>query len=144
MKLSKLVYGEFVQGRGAVGLLVLRLVIGLAFMLHGWGKIQAPFSWMGPEADAPGILQALAAISEFVGGLAWMLGALMPLFSLGILCTMAVATHMHAVVLGDPFVGREGSYEPALVYLCVALLFILIGPGRWSVDAWLFNKNKGA
>ncbi|NQU41568.1 MAG: DoxX family protein [Lentisphaerae bacterium] len=143
MNLSKLAYGDFVRGRGAVGLLVLRLVVGLAFMLHGWGKIQHPFSWMGPEAGMPALLQALAAISEFGGGLAWMLGALTPLFSLGIFCTMVVATHMHAVVRGDPFVGREGSFEPALVYLCVALLFILIGPGRWSVDAWLFKNGEG-
>ena len=141
MNLSKLAYGDFVQGRGAVGLLVLRLVAGLAFMFHGWGKIQNPLSWMGPEADMPALLQALAALSEFGGGLAWILGALTPLCSLGIFCTMAVAIHMHAVVLGDPFVGRQGSFESPLVYLCLALLFILIGPGRWSVDAILFKKR---
>ncbi len=55
----------------SVGLLLLRLVVGLAFMFHGYGKIQHPFGWMGPNAAIPPFFQALAAISEFGGGLAW-------------------------------------------------------------------------
>jgi hypothetical protein len=35
---------------GSVGLLLLRLVVGVAFVLHGWPKIQNPFGWMGPES----------------------------------------------------------------------------------------------
>ncbi|MDH3815238.1 MAG: DoxX family protein, partial [Acidobacteriota bacterium] len=46
---------------GDISLLLIRVVAGLAFMLHGWGKIQNPFGWMGPDAFAPGIFQALAA-----------------------------------------------------------------------------------
>jgi putative oxidoreductase len=144
MSLIRVFYGDFPGGRGAVGLLILRVAAGLAFVLHGWSKIQHPFSWMGPDASTPGILQALAAVSEFGGGIAWILGALMPLSSLGILCTMVVATHMHAIVRGDPFVGKGASYEPALIYLCVALLFLLIGPGRFSVDALLFRQRERA
>jgi putative oxidoreductase len=125
------------------GLLLLRLVIGLAFMFHGWGKIQDPFAWMGPEAGVPGVFQALAAVSEFGGGLAWMLGLLTPLASLGLACTMGVAVRMHALVMGDPFVanGPGSSYEPALVYLCVALLLLLAGPGRYSLDRALFGEK---
>ena len=125
----------------SAALLLLRLVSGLAFILHGWGKIQNPFGWMGEDAAVPGIFQALAAISEVGGGLAWMLGAVMPLASFGLFCTMVVATLMHAVVMKDPFVGREGSYEPALVYLCISVLFIAIGPGKFSVDAKLFGER---
>jgi len=121
-------------------LLVLRLVAGAAFIKHGLPKIQNPFGWMGSESGMPGVLQALAAISEFGGGIAWMLGALTPLASLGILSTMAVAAAKH-IGRGDPFVGRGGSYELALVYLCIALLLIVAGPGRYSIDAWL-RKRK--
>ena len=141
MNWKKVVYGEFAGGRTAFGLLVLRVVAGVAFMFHGWGKIQQPFTWMGPDAAMPGLLQFLAAVSEFVGGLAWVLGALTPLFSFGLLCTMAVATHMHAVVRGDPFVAQGGSYEPALLYFCIALLFLLAGPGKVSVDYLLFGRR---
>jgi putative oxidoreductase len=129
--------------RVSLGLLVLRLVAGLAFMFHGWGKIQHPFSWMGPDADIPGFFQGLAALAEFGGGLAWLAGLLMPLASLGILCTMAVAVHFHAIVRGDPFVaqGPGGAYEPALLYLCIAVMFLLTGPGRFSLDRAFFGER---
>ncbi|MCM2316265.1 MAG: DoxX family protein [Thermoanaerobaculia bacterium] len=126
-----------------LALLVIRLVGGTAFMLHGWGKIQNPFTWMGPDAFAPGIFQALAAFSEFGGGLAWILGLLTPLASLGVASTMAVATWFHAIERGDPFVskGAGGSYELAAIYLCIALVFIALGPGRFSLDRPLFGRR---
>src|SRR5690242_9622712 len=86
-------YPAFVRGPGAVGLLLLRLAMGAAFILHGWPKIQNPTGWMGPTADMPGALQALAAVAEFGGGAALVLGLLTPLAALGILCTMATAIY---------------------------------------------------
>ncbi|MBI3409381.1 MAG: DoxX family protein [Planctomycetes bacterium] len=131
------------SARLSAGLLILRLVAGLAFIFHGYGKIQSPFGWMGPDSDIPGVFQALAAISEFGGGLAWMLGLLTPLASLGLVCTMTGAIWMHAVVMGDPFVsqGPGGAYELASVYLCVAVLLLLAGPGRYSVDCCIFGEK---
>ena len=76
-------------------LLLIRLVIGAAFVVHGSQKIQNPLGWMGPESPVPGFFQLLAAISEFGGGIAWILGLLVPL---GIGCTMTVAVSMHAFV----------------------------------------------
>ncbi len=141
---KQLVFPTPVGGRAAFELLVLRVVAGVAFMFHGWGKIQSPMDWMGPEADTPGWLQALAALSEFGGGLAWVLGLLTRLASFGLLCTMAVATYTHAVVMGDPFVSTGGgSYELALVYFAVSLLLILVGPGSLSVDGALARKRGG-
>lgn len=131
--------------RVSAGLLALRLLAGLAFVFHGWGKIQNPFSWMGAASDMPGILQALAAISEFGGGLAWMLGLLTPLASLGLACTMAFAVHLHAVVMGDPFVPQgpgQGSYELAALYFTVSLLLLLAGPGRFSADRAIFGEKS--
>lgn len=127
--------------QGDIALLLLRVVGGLAFILHGWGKIQNPFGWMGPDAFAPGIFQALAALSEFGGGICWILGLLTPLASLGIAATMLVATFMHAVMMGDPFVGQNGSYELALLYFVIAILFILLGPGRLSLDWKVFGRR---
>lgn len=125
---------------GDVALLLLRLVAGVAFMLHGWGKIQNPFGWMGPDAFAPPVFQALAALSEFGGGLAWILGLLTPLASFGIACTMVVAAWTHAVTRGDPFVGKGGpSWELAALYFCIAVVFMAAGPGRFSLDNKLFG-----
>jgi putative oxidoreductase len=50
--------------------------MGTAFLFHGWSKIQNPFGWMGPQSCMPGILLALAALSEFGGGLALIVGFL--------------------------------------------------------------------
>jgi len=133
-----------IEGRGALGLLLLRLVVGAAFLAHGWGKIQSPFSWMPPDAPVPGILQALAAVAEFFGGgLGFIAGFLMPLAALGVLATMTVAVLFH-VGQGDPFVAAgpgQGSFELALVYWTIALLMLLIGPGRYSLDAQLFQRR---
>ena len=110
-------------------LLALRLVAGLAFVLHGWSKIKDPFRWMGP--GTPAVFQALAAVAEAGGGLAWMLGLLTPLASAGIACTMIVAIGRHVLVKRDPFLG---GYELAAVYLCISLLLLAGGAGRFSLD----------
>ena len=125
--------------RTSIGLLLMRLVFGLGMAIHGFPKIQNPTAWAGE--GFPAFLQLLAAVSEFGGGIAWILGALIPLASFGIFCTMAVAVHMHAIIKGDPFVGKDGSYEIALFYLIFAVVMILTGPGKFSVDQYLF-KNK--
>lgn len=129
----------------SVAFLFLRLIGGVAFLFHGWGKITNPFGWMPAEAGVPGFLQFLAAVSEFGGGLALIVGLLMPLAMLGLAFTMAVATAMHAVVMGDPFVaskGGESSYELALLYLGICILFLIAGPGKFSLDAKIFGERK--
>ena len=145
MNLSSLFKPLYLPALPSAGLLVLRAIAGAAFMFHGYGMIQNPFGWMGPDATIPRVFQALAAISEFGGGLAWILGLLTPLASLGLVCTMSVAVRMHAFVLHDPFVSQTGgrSFEPALGYLGVAILLLLIGPGRFSLDRLIFG-DRGA
>jgi putative oxidoreductase len=138
-----LFYCDTVGWIGSVGLLLLRLVMGAAFLFHGWGKIQTPFDWMGPDAPVPGILQALAALAEFGGGIALILGFLTRLGSLGIASVMVVALGMIHLPNGDPFVNPKGaSFELAAVYLACAIVFLLLGPGRISADALLFRRPE--
>lgn len=127
---------------GSIGLLCLRLVMGTAFILHGWPKIQHPFDWMGPEASVPAIFQMLAAVAEFFGGMALIVGLLTRIASLGIMANMIVAIGMVHLPHGDPFVGKPGghSYELAAIYLACAILFVLLGPGRYSLDGLLFRS----
>lgn len=126
-----------------VALLLMRVVAGLAFMIHGWPKIQNPLGWMGPEGFAPAPLQVAAAVSEFGGGLAWILGLLTPIASIGIGCTMAVAFSTHAFIRGDPFVSATGgpAYELASLYFSVALVLLAFGPGRFSLDHRIFRRR---
>ncbi|HEX9995604.1 MAG TPA: DoxX family protein [Abditibacterium sp.] len=131
------------DGLPGVGLLFLRIFAGYAMAQHGLPKISNPFNWMGPDAGVPSILQALAAISEFGGGLALMFGAFTPLACLGIMSTMFVAALSH-IMRGDPFIGRNGSWELAGIYFIIALTLLLTGPGRLSFDYFVFGRKKEA
>ena len=124
----------------SIALLIIRLQMGIAFILHGWPKIQHAFSWMPPGAPIPGVLQGLAAFSEFGGGIALILGVLTRLNALGLLITMTVAALFH-ISQGDPFVGFSGSWEPAAVYWALSLMFLLIGPGNYSLDKMICRKK---
>jgi putative oxidoreductase len=126
----------------SVALLLLRLVIGTAFMFYGSGKIMKPFNWM-PDSPIPGFLQALAAVSEFFGGLALIIGLLTPLAALGIAITMVVATGMLAFAMKLPFVDLTGGhgFDLPLTFLAVALVFVTLGAGKLSLDRLFFKER---
>lgn len=137
MGLISILFPPAPGARTSVGLLVLRVLAGGAMMSHGWRKIQNPFGWMsGPDA-APAVFQALAAVAEFFGGLGLMLGALSVVSAFGIACTMVVAIQTH-LSRGDAF----GKFELAAVYLCVAVLIVTSGAGRFSVDELVARRLR--
>lgn len=125
-------------------LLLLRVIAGSAFIIHGFAKMHAPTSWMGPEASVPGFLQFLAAFAEFGGGIAWIIGLLTPLASLGIAITMTVATYVMMVSMAAPFVSLTGgmSGELGLAFFGIAILLMIMGPGKFSLDAKIFGEKQ--
>ncbi|HYZ15672.1 MAG TPA: DoxX family protein [Candidatus Acidoferrum sp.] len=137
MALSRWLVPPFVGGRVGVGLLALRAIIGLAFVFHGYPKMQHPSRWMGAHAFAPGWLQAVVALVEFGGGIALIVGLLTPLATALIFCDMFVALFAVEFPRHVPFVGGRESYELPLVYLVAMLGLFLTGPGAISLDAWL-------
>lgn len=136
-------YPQTVTWPVAVTLLLLRLVMGVAFILHGRPKIQDPFGWMKERGSAvPPALQALAAVIEFGGGIALILGLLTRLAALGLVFQMIAALFLVHFPAKQPFVAPgKPNYELPLVYLVVALLLLAIGPGPLSLDAALFGKR---
>jgi putative oxidoreductase len=127
----------------------MRAVMGVAFILHGLPKIQNPLGWMDAMGmtNVPAFIQALSAVIEVGGGFALLLGLLTPLAALGIVFQMLGALLLVHLPKGDPFVAaapNQSSFEPALVYLALALLLMAVGPGRYSLDYWLFGRGATA
>lgn len=142
MKLKCCFTSVSLPNSASLTLLILRLIVGIAFMYHGWGKIQNPFGWVPAPSAIPGFFQMLAAVAEFGGGIALILGFLTRLASLGLVFTMAVAVLFHAVIMKDPFVNMTGgsSYELAAVYLGISLMFLTIGAGKFSLDQFCSQR----
>lgn len=131
-----------------LGLTVLRAVLGLTFLLHGWQKVsewtlagtQASFAQMGvplAEVAAPAV-----AVLELAGGALLVLGlgtrvvaALLALTMLGAL----VLVHLPA-----GFFAADGGFELVLLLAAGTLLLALTGAGRWSVDHVLAAKRRAA
>jgi putative oxidoreductase len=129
----------------SIALLFLRIIAGVAFIIHGWGKIQSPLGWLPTNAPIhiPPFFQLLAATSEFIGGIAWIIGILTPLASIGVSITMIVAASVHVIVFKDPFITTSGgtSYELALGYFAIALVLMAVGPGKFSIDRVIFGEK---
>ncbi|MBM7554203.1 DoxX family protein [Thalassobacillus pellis] len=130
----------------SLGLLIIRLFLGLSFAAHGAQKLFGWFGGHGVEGTGgffesigikPGKTMALAAgISEVIGGLLFALGLLTPLAALLIVVPMLVAI---AKVHGsNGFWATEGGYEYNAIIIVAAIGVALIGAGTYSVDAIIF------
>lgn len=137
----------------SAGFLFLRIVVGVAFVLHGYPKIVHPTTWMGSHSLlmpttgealflVPPWLQATAAAVEFFGGIALLVGLLTRLAGLALAVDMLVACVFSELPRGTPFVGSGHTLEPNLAYLAVGLLMLLTGPGAISLDAVLGAPRK--
>jgi putative oxidoreductase len=105
--------------------------------------MQNPMGWMGPmESAPPGVLQAVAAIFEFAGGVLVLLGLATRVGALALVSVMIGALALVHIPKGDPYVaqGKVGA-ELATLYLTISLLLAAIGPGAYSLDALIFGRG---
>ena len=130
----------------STGLLLVRVVVGAAFVLHGWPKIQNPTGWMNAMGgDMPGFVQAIPAAFEFFGGILLALGLLTRVSAFALASVMVGALVLVHIPKGHPFVATGGpSAELAAVYLAFSLLIAATGPGAYSLDAVLFGRERVA
>jgi len=127
------------------GLLIARLVLGLAMAAHGAQKLLDWFGGYGLAATGgafeglgfrPGRLFAAAAgLGEIAGGLLVALGLLGPLGPALIISTMLVA--IVTVHWGKGFFAATNGFELPLLYAAGALALAFTGFGAFSLDALL-------
>jgi len=125
------------------GILIGRLVLGLAMSAHGAQKL---FGWFGGYGVAgtggfletlgfrPGRLFAFAlGFGEFAAGLLTAAGFLGPIGPALIILLMLVA--MIVVHWGHGFFAATNGVEVTALYAVGALILAAVGPGAYSVDA---------
>ncbi|MFK2826745.1 DoxX family protein [Bacillus sp. B190/17] len=128
-----------------MGLLLIRLVIGLAFVGHGAQKLFGWFGgyglkgtggWFESIGMKPGIIMALlAGLAEFAGGAMFALGLFTPLAGVIIAGTMFMAiVKVHGQ---NGFWAAQNGYEYNLVLIAAAIGVGMIGPGQYALDALL-------
>ncbi|MCL4400134.1 DoxX family protein [Patescibacteria group bacterium] len=115
------------------GIFLLRLVLGLTLVKHGWPKIKnlkgtgENFSGMGFK---PGVFWGtLVAFLEFFGGLMLVAGFFTQAISLFFVLEFAVI-----ILFVKRKAGFVGGYEFDLLIFAVALLLASVGSGALSID----------
>lgn len=131
--------------RQDLGLLLLRVGVGIILVAHGTTKLTDPVGTTAQFANLgipmPWVATLLAIAGEFVGGLGLVLGAWTRLSALGPLITMLVAIVM--VHLGNGLFAKNGGWEYPLTLFLVSLLFVVRGGGVHSLDAWVARVRTG-
>jgi len=129
-----------------VGLLILRLVLGLTLAAHGLnkffggGRIPGTARWFESIGMKPGKFHAIVAAStETAAGLGLAAGLLTPIPAAGFVSLMLVA----AWTVHRPngfFIVKEG-WEYNLVLAVSAVVVATLGPGKLSLDYLIFGDN---
>jgi putative oxidoreductase len=129
-----------------VGVLILRLVLGVTLAAHGYnkffggGRIPGTARWFESIGMKPGKFHAtVAATTEMSAGLGLAAGLLTPIPAAGFVSLMLVAAwtvHRH----NGFFIVKEG-WEYNLVLAVSAVAVATLGAGRLSLDWAIFGHN---
>ena len=120
------------------GLLIVRVGLGIMFMIHGFPKIMGgPEGWTGLGGSMkvigidflPIFWGFMAAATETFGGFLLLLGLFFRPVNILLVFTMLIATLVH-FGKGDGLSGASHAIELGIVFFSL----IFIGPGKYSID----------
>ena len=124
---------EYVNKYGKYHYFVFRIVVGLMFLLHGYGKL-----W-GPKAAQLASLMGIAGVVEFTAGLGILLGFWTRLAATGGAITMLVA--LFKVHFPQGIIPLANGGELAVLYLLSFLVLTIYGNGKWNLEKYLLKKE---
>lgn len=118
------------------GLLALRVVVGVTFVLHGSDKLanlaEAEQFFASLGIPAPDLMAPIIGLTETAGGLLLIVGLATPLAGVVLAGDMLVA--LVTAHIGNGFFVSDGGFELVLLLGSASLALVLAGAGRFSVD----------
>ena len=122
-----------------LALLILRVVLGVVFVLHGWnhgfgaGGLDGTARWFASIGLRPARIHAvISTYMELAVGFALLAGLFTPCAAagaIGIMLTAFATVHRP----NGFFIFRDG-YEYVLVVAAALTSLAILGPGSWSLD----------
>lgn len=139
----------------SIGMLLVRVFLGLVIFPHGAQKLLGWFGGHGPawtmdfftqQLGIPAVLVVLVILAESFGALGLMLGFLGRIGAFGVLCVMLGAIYL--IHLKNGFfmdwynTGQGEGIEYHLLAIGMALAVLAQGSGRFSIDRWLSTRGE--
>lgn len=133
--MKKFISTKYSAGAFNVGMLVMRVILGLILISHGYGKL---VKFPGLKDKFFNFLQlgsttslVLIIFAEFFCGILIVLGMFTRFAAIPVIIGMAVVFFIasNAHLFGE---GERGG-----MYLAAAILLLLVGPGKVSVDGMM-------
>lgn len=123
--------------------LVLRVVTGLIFAMHGWQKLEGGLAGVagmlgGMGFPLPMLFAVILIAVELVGGIALILGVFTHWAAK--LSAIVAAVALVLVHLPNGFFMRDGGYEFILLLLAASVSLMITGAGKYSLDRKLWNR----
>ncbi len=125
-----------------IGALILRVVLGITFFIHGLAKLQGGIEntagWFA-SIGLPGILAYVVAGIELLGGVALIIG-----LGTKIVSALFALIMLGAIVKVKIDAGFMGGYELDVVLLAIAVFLSITGSSMFSLDSKISTKETPA
>ncbi|MEH7234993.1 DoxX family protein [Bacillus sp. JJ1562] len=134
------------ENKFELGSLIIRVVLGITFFIHGLVKfqdgIENTVGWF-ESIGLPGVLAYGVAIIELVGGIMLVLGLFSRIVSILIAIVMVGAIFTVKLEVGFLGNGQMAGSELDLAFLAMAVMLAITGSKAFALDQLIFKgKDK--